>query len=311
MDIFFGHRLHRFSQILLVLLGTLLFAACDDPVVIPPGDPEFSGTGVFSYTDYAPLADKPIRVFYHIPDNANNSTPILFVFHGGDRNASNYRNELIAEANQYGFMVFAPEFNSTHYPGGDVYNLGNVFVDGDNPSAATLNDESVWTLSMIEPLFGYIKGAMQSTVPTYDIYGHSAGAQFAHRLMMLKPGNSFGTIVASASGWYTVPDIAIDFPYGIGQSPVEGFDLSQIFSRDLVVMVGEADIDPNSAGLRHNNTVDLQGDNRLERAQHFYQRGEQLAGNMGSAFTWRYVSLPGVGHESRPGAVAAVGLLYR
>jgi pimeloyl-ACP methyl ester carboxylesterase len=218
---------------------------------------------------------------------------------------------MIAAADQYGFMVFAPEFNSTYYPGGDGYNLGNVFVDGDNPTAATLNDESEWAFSVIEPLFLFIKDAMQSTVPTYDVFGHSAGAQFAHRLMMLKPANSFGTIIALASGWYTVLDTAIDFPYGIAQSPVAQFDFSQLLSRDLVIMIGEADNDPNAGGLRRNSTVDQQGDDRLERAQHFYQHGEQLANDLGSAFNWRYESLPGVGHDFGPTVSVAAELLYR
>lgn len=301
----------RFLQVLLFSLAVLAFPACDDPVVIPLDDAEYSGTGVFNYSDYAPLANKPIRVFYHIPANVNNTTPILFLFHGGDRNATNYRNAMIAAADQYGFMVFAPEFSSTNYPGGDGFNLGNVFVDGDNPTAASLNDESEWAFSVIEPLFVFVKGAMQSTVPTYDVFGHSAGAQFAHRLMMLKPANSFGTIVALASGWYSVPDVTIDFPYGIAQSPVAQFDLSQLYTRDLVIMVGEADNDPNAGGLRHNSSVDLQGDDRLERAQHFYQRSEELANDLGATFNWRYQSIPGVGHDFAPTTSVVAELLYR
>lgn len=305
------YRLDRLSQRLLVLLLAISFAACDDPVIIPPDDPDFEGTGVFTYTDYLPLSSKPIRVFYHIPAHTDNATPMLFLFHGGDRNAAAYRNAMISAADQYGFMVFAPEFNSTYYPGGDAYNLGNVFVDGDNPSNPTLINEAEWTFSIIEPLFAFVKDAMESSVPTYDILGHSAGAQFAHRLMIMKPANSFGTVVASAAGWYTVPDQAIDFPYGIGKSPAAVFGVTEFFSRDLVIMIGEADNDPDAPGLRRNDIVDAQGDDRLERAQHFMQRGEQLANEAGISFSWRYESLPGVGHDFGPVTAAAAELLYR
>ena len=297
--------------LLLCLLTALAsFLACDDPIEIPPDDPELSGTGVFTYSDYPPLADKPLRVYYHIPAQASNSTPILFVFHGGDRNGAAYRDEMIAEADQYGFMVFAPEFSSAYYPGGDAYNLGNVFEDGDNPSPASLQPENIWTFSVIEPLYGFVKAAMKNTLPTYDVLGHSAGAQFAHRLMMLRPDNHFGRIVASAAGWYTVPDPAITFPYGSGESPIAQLDQARIFARELIVLVGEADNDPDAPGLRRNSVVDQQGDNRLDRAQHFYQRGEALAGGIGTAFNWRYKSLPGVAHDFGPAGAAAAAMLY-
>jgi pimeloyl-ACP methyl ester carboxylesterase len=302
---------NRFFYSLLVLtLLSWLHAGCDDPVEIPPTEGEYSGTGVFTYTDYPPLSDKPIRVFYHVPDSISPQSPVLFVFHGADRNAAAYRNAWIEYADQYGIMVFAPEFNTTHYPGGDMYNLGNVFVDGDNPSPATLNEESSWTFSLIEPLFQHIRLAMQSNRQTYDVYGHSAGGQFAHRLLMLKPDNSLGRVIASASGWYTVPDGAIDFPYGIGQSPIASFDLGELFAHDLIIMVGEEDNDPNSAGLRHNAQADQQGLHRVERAMHFYSRGQEIAARSGSNFRWRYLSLPRIGHAFQPTAAAAAELLY-
>ncbi|MEM6262739.1 MAG: hypothetical protein AAGI38_09550 [Bacteroidota bacterium] len=293
----------------LLFLLLLVFSACDNPVEIPPTDAEYEGSGVFTYTDYAPLASQPIRVFYHIPEDPGPNTPILFVFHGGDRNGANYRDAWREQANQRGFMVFVPEFSSTYYPGGDAYNLGNVFEDGDNPSASTLNDEPEWTFSIVEPLFLHIKEAMQNTGRSYKVYGHSAGAQFVHRMLLLKPNNSFGTTVASASGWYTVPDVGIRFPYGTGESPAAQSDLSSFFERDLIVMVGENDSDPNSPGLRRNPTVDLQGNNRLERAQHFFQRSQQIADSLQANFNWRYEALPGVGHDFQPTIRRAAPLL--
>jgi pimeloyl-ACP methyl ester carboxylesterase len=144
----------------------------------------------------------------------------------------------------------------------------------------------------------------------FDAFGHSAGAQFAHRLLLFKPDLPVDGMVASASGWYTVPDPGIDFPYGLGQSPAESANMSLYFGEALTVMVGALDTDPNSFDLRHNEWADAQGLQRVERAQHFYNRGAKLAGGIGAEFYWTYAEVPGVGHEFAPLAAAAVEILY-
>ena len=57
-------------------------------------------------------------------------------------------------ANENSFIVIAPEFSSEHYPElGDDYLMGNVYIDGDNPTTESRNPENEWTFSVIEPLF--------------------------------------------------------------------------------------------------------------------------------------------------------------
>ena len=92
--------------------------------------------------------------------------PIVIVFHGDERNANEYRDIWVNASNQYGFMVFDPEFNSIDFPGGSSYIIGNVYQDGNFPTTQTLNNESVWTFSMIEPLFDFIKANSGSDANT-------------------------------------------------------------------------------------------------------------------------------------------------
>jgi hypothetical protein len=107
-----------------------------------------------------------------------------------------------------------------------------------------------------------------------------------------------------------VPDVEIDFPYGLRKSPAESADMSVYFGERLTVMVGALDTDPNSFDLRHNEWADAQGLQRVERAQHFYNRGLKLSGSLGAEFYWSYAEVPGVGHEFAPLAGAAVEILY-
>ncbi|MBE0640930.1 MAG: hypothetical protein IH599_02765, partial [Bacteroidales bacterium] len=91
---------------LVPLLIVLLVWACDNPEEISPGTSlKLYGTGDFSFNAYAPLSNKPVQVFYHIPPQATSTSPILMVFTGAGRDALPSRDALIGEANQLGFIV--------------------------------------------------------------------------------------------------------------------------------------------------------------------------------------------------------------
>lgn len=296
----------------LLLMSVLIFA-CVQKEIAPLStekldNSRLKGAGVFTFNGYAPLQQKPIKVYFHIPENATPSTPILIAFHGTDRSGLNTRNDLFDANNK--FITLAPEFDDVQFQGGDAYNLGNVFMDGDNPSANTLNAESLWTFSLIEPLFEYVKNTLQSKVKTYDIFGHSAGAQFAHRLMLFKPNNQIQHAVFSAAGWYTLLDTSIQFPYGLGSSPAQQTNQSSFLQKSVWVMVGDKDTDPNSADLRHNDIVDQQGLNRMARANFYYNHARQLALKNKFDFNWNYSLLKNVAHDGRASAIAAKAILY-
>lgn len=296
----------------LIGLCSILLVSCDKNENITADKPVlFKGTGSFTYTGYNPLKDKPIDVYFHIPNNVNDSTPILMVFHGSGRDAEYSRDVLISKSDKYNFIIVAPEFSDQYFPGGDMYNLGNIFEDGDHPSAGTLNNEDNWTFSVIDPLFDYMKLHTGNINSGYDVFGHSAGAQFAHRLLIFKPHAAINRMVAASAGWYTMPDDNVSFPYGLEKSPAENTNLAYLFASHLTVMVGEADTDPNSSALRHNSHADAQGINRLQRAQYFYNNSAQIAAEKGLPFIWKYKSLPHVDHDFEATATSAADLLYK
>lgn len=275
-----------------------------------PASTKLLGKGTFVFRAYPPFNNKPLKVHYFIPRNAGPDTPILFSFHGRKRNAGDYRNTWILDANRYGFMVFAPEFSKRHFPGGDGYNLGNVFEDGDHPTSETLKPEPVWAFSVIEPLFNYIRKIMDSKVERYDVFGHSAGAQFVHRLLLLKPQARVHRAVAAGAGWYTVPDTTISFPYGIKNCPVEAGALPGLFRKQVFVLAGEKDNESGADGLRTTEAAMKQGNNRLARAKHFFQRSRELAQALGVSFNWRFGTILTAEHDYRLAAREASHLLY-
>ncbi len=305
--------------VFLICMLSACISSCNDKNVIVPVIPidtlskplNLKGSGSLTFTSKSPLVIKTFPVFYHIPTSANNFSPVLMVFHGADRNATYSRDELISSSDKMGFIVIAPEFSDANFPGADQYQMGNLFVDGDNPTANTLNDEKFWTFSIVDSIFTFMKNKMGSSAMNYDVFGHSAGGQFAHRLLLFKPNAKINRVVAASSGWYTMFDNTISFPYGTRLSPAEFASYNNLFNKKVFVLVGDLDTDPNSFDLRHNEIVDKQGLNRLERAQHFYVKSREEANKRGSAFNWKYYTLKGVGHDYSKTSAAAAIYLYQ
>lgn len=311
------HLLNLSTYLTLTLLITLFSCSDDTPVdntddiiEVPPGDPLAPGSGIIDYTYEQDGYTKSLDIYYFLPDNYTPQSPILFVFHGAGRNADDYRDAMISKSQELGFLVFTPEFSIAEFPNGDAYNLGNVYVDGDNPTPQTLNPESEWAFSIIEPLYDYVKTLTNNETSQYDLFGHSAGGQFVHRFLMFKPSARVHTAVASASGWYTFPDETIPFPYGYDESILLDSNLSNLFSKHLIIQVGENDDDPNSAGLRHNTYADAQGLNRKERATNFFQYCSTLATQESLTFNWQFQLVPDATHDFNLPSEYAADLLY-
>jgi len=272
---------------------------------------DFEGTGFFKFNNYAPFSNKIINVYFHIPKNSNKDSEIVFVFHGNGRNAKDYRDAIIDKANKYGFIVIAPEFSDTNFKSGDSYNLGNIFVDGDNPTLTSLNPESIWTFSVIEPIFNYFKTDLKNTSTNYNIIGHSAGSQFAHRYLLFKPNTNVNKVVLSAAGWYTIPDISLKFPYGIKDSPFKNSMFSKFFSKNIIIQIGELDNDNNANSLRKNEVVNLQGANRFERANYFFNQSKKIATQENAPFNWQFFVNKGLDHSYKPAIEKAADYLFK
>ena len=263
-----------------------------------------SGTFIFSFNDI------DVEVFYHVPASYTASSKVVFALHGGSRDAEGVRNNMIQKSIEYNFVLIAPKFSSQNFSLGDGYNLGNVYEDGDNPSTSTLNDEEEWSFSIIEPLFDSVVSSLSLIEEKYNLFGFSAGAQFVHRFIQFKPNARFNKVVAGAAGWYTVPENNIPFPYGLDNSILTNTNLSNLLSKDLYIQVGALDNDPNSVGLRHNEYADAQGLNRVTRAVHFFESGQNIAESSNDNLNWSLHIIQGAGHNLIPNADNACDLMF-
>lgn len=244
---------------------------------------------------------KQIRVWYFKPSSFSATSQIVFVMHGKNRNGETYRDKWITYAEKERFLLVAPEFSKQDFPGSAGYNLGNMFR-----SSRYRNEEAIWCFSIIEDLFDYVKATTKIKAGDYSIYGHSAGAQFVHRMVMFKPRARIRTAIAANAGWYTMPIDSIDFPYGLKHSGTNLTGVTTSFAKTLIILLGEKD-----TKKKYLREKIAQGEHRLARGCKFYETAVESAERQKTKLEWRLITIPKVGHSNSQMAGHAARLLSR
>lgn len=245
-----------------------------------------------------------IRVFLLRPKSVAADAPVVFVMHGVKRDADRYFDDWRPLAERFGFVLVVPEFSQAQFKGASGYNLGGL---ADERGAA--GDRARSAFSVIEPLFDAVRIRYGLSADRYVLYGHSAGAQFAHRFAMFGFGARARAVISANAGWYTFPGTG-DWPYGPKGLAAGLYDPDRALAAPLVVLAGEADTDPAHPSLRRTPEAAAQGATRYDRALAFYSAGVTFASTRATPFGWSCVTAPGVDHDDAKAAPFAVALIF-
>lgn len=287
------------------------------------------GSGNFQLSGGPGHEEKVFTVFYHRPESFGPRSPLLVVLPGSGRDADEYRDAWIEASEEHGVLVLSPMYLEEDY-GFGAYHMGGLmydlnlersveYVDGSNE--AILDEEAFryrvnadprqWIFDDFDRIFERVSAAVGSSRESYDLFGHSAGGQILHRLPLLRPGVRADRIVAANSGFYTLPDLDAELPFGLANTPVTREDLAASFRQRLVLFLGEEDDADESGGiLLRSPSADRQGAHRLERGRHFHQTARRMADEQGHEFRWELHVVPGVGHDFHRMSGAAAEYLY-
>jgi poly(3-hydroxybutyrate) depolymerase len=263
------------------------------------------GKSDFVFVDERGSADKPLRVWIYRPAAYTVDSPIVLVMHGKLRNAEDYRKPWIPLAEQQHCLVVAPEFSEQYYPNSHGYNYGNLNTKDGRPI-----EKSKWAFTALEHLFDHIRALTGTNRTTYHIFGHSAGSQFVHRMVFLLPEARIAKAVAANAGSYTMPQAGIKYPFGLGGTKLTEADLARPFQVPLVVLLGEADTDPNDELLPREPEAMAQGEHRFARGHTFFRAAQAAAARLKTPFKWTLATVPGVGHDNALMAPAAAKALF-
>ncbi|MGH8222530.1 MAG: hypothetical protein ACREQZ_06115, partial [Woeseiaceae bacterium] len=171
--------------------------------------------------------------------------------------------------------------------------------------------QSEWIFSDFDRLFEMAAEAVGSSRKSYDIFGHSAGGQILHRFVIFYPRSKADRILASNSGFYTLPNFNEELPFGLKNAPLDEDRVKASFEKCLVLLIGELDNANETGGLMlRSPTVDEQGIGRLARSKYFYRSSKTAANDLGARFNWKLEIVPNIGHDHVRMSAAAAEYLY-
>ncbi|QDA36850.1 alpha/beta hydrolase (plasmid) [Paracoccus liaowanqingii] len=211
----------------------------------------------------------------------------LVVLHGISRNADQLVDLFRPEAECSGRVVIVPHFEAEAWP------------DFQRPSRVARPDLALLALlTQIEAGDSGMRGPI-------DLFGHSGGAQLAHRFAMLYP-NRIGRLHLAAAGWYCLPDASMPHPYGLAESHRSADTawvrrhtemLSIYVGLSVRLYVGALDLGRDNS-LRKTASLDrIQGRTRRDRAAHYLTSFRRAAEALGRTPDITLTELPSVPHD--------------
>ena len=287
-----------FALIVILIVPAAANAAQDSTIEV--------GAGRFIFEHHDGKSTRPVTIWTYRPKQLTGISPVLFVMPGVDRDGERYRNEWLAYAERGQALLLVPEFSTAHFPGGRNYSAPR-------PQANSSGSEEAppFAFAALERIFDQALRVTHLTAKDYRLYGHSAGAQFAHRFILSYPEARVKIAIAANAGWYMLPEFETNFPYGLRQSGVTPEGLKRAFARKLIVLLGEKDTDPNHPQLSQSARAKQQGPNRFQRGQTFFRVAERQAQKLSVELFWELKTVPNVAHSNAGMARAAAPLLLR
>jgi pimeloyl-ACP methyl ester carboxylesterase len=149
-----------------------------------------------------------------------------------------------------------------------------------------------------------------STAERYFLFGHSAGAQFVHRMVLFQNPSRIALAVTANAGSYTMPDFDVEFPYGLKHSDLTDTRLKAALEVPVLILLGENDTDPNDKYLPKVPEAMAQGPTRLTRGHHFFSAAEAAAQRLNIPLRWTKSIVPGVGHDNALMAPSAARAMF-
>ena len=211
--------------------------------------------------------------------------PIWFVMHGAGRGAEGYLRAAAPVAERHDALAIAIEFSRNDYRTQEDYTL------------------NVGGYAEVERVFEAVRRLLGGRQQGYYLFGHSAGAQFVHRLITFLPDARVLGAVAANAGWYTLPVSGdaphFEMPYGLRGSALERTDVRWLFAKPLTVLLGARDTATPDADrlLRGTREAMAQGPTRLARGRHYFASAQRAAAATDEPLKWRLAVVPRAAHE--------------
>lgn len=224
------------------------------------------------------------KYYTYLPRRLRRPDLLLIAVHGISRNAREHALQFAQAAESLGCALLAPLMAEETAAGYQRLGWGRGERRADLLLDACIAD---------------LEARLSRSFPRLALWGFSGGAQFAHRYALSQP-QRVAAQVLGAAGWYTWPDPALRFPYGVsarGLRAQQTLDLEGFLRIPTLVVVGSRDVVRDDATRTGPRLDEQQGHHRLERARRWVAAINAAALQRGLAAPAQLEVLPGVAHE--------------
>ena len=263
----------------------------------------FANASEIKKTTFAYWAKPDVEILYITPNVINEDTEIIFVIHGNSRNADDYLSAWIPLVQNKNVIIAAPKF--------DKKNFRYFFLLESAESNGSINERSdSYINTSISLFFNYFKSRFALNANTYKMFGHSAGAQFTHRYMLLSNDQRISDTVIANAGWYTFLN-GEQYPYGIKDTPIEisSSHIRWFMSNKTSLLIGS--IDTNLNNVNSSAGAQKQGITRVDRADNYFKSLIDISDKKEIPFRWSYKVINDVGHDYQKMTPIAASILLQ
>jgi pimeloyl-ACP methyl ester carboxylesterase len=249
----------------------------------------YAGATEIKQTTYA-YWDKPdVEIFYITPNKIDKDTQLLFIIHGNSRNAEDYISAWIPYISNKNIIVVAPQFNKNSF-------RYFFLLESATSSGKINNNPDNYINKSISSFFNFFQSKFSLSTNKYKMFGHSAGAQFTHRYMLLSNDKRISSAVIANAGWYTFLN-GNNFPYGIKNSPIDisSDHIKWFMSNKTSLLIGNNDI--NLKSVNSSKGAQRQGITRVDRANSYFNSLINISDNNNIPFRWSYKVVDKADHD--------------
>ena len=262
-----------------------------------------AGANTLDYVDPV-FPDRRLILHSARPRDWDASLPVVIVHHGVGRNGGPYRDYWLGLVDEARVLAISVEFPEPSFPEYLWYNFGNLHAKDGTP-----NPRELWTFGIDERLFAALRAQGVTTRRRYGLFGHSAGGQFVHRMLTFGYRDHVAVAVSANAGTYAMPDLAIGWPWGVGETDLDEGALRELLAFPITVMAGMNDTETTGKFFPKGPRSLRQGAHRYARAQNYVRMGQEAAMALGTVCAWQVIDVPGVGHDGRGMSAAAAPVI--
>lgn len=288
---------------------TAVAAAAVAAWLLPKGKKEMTvrpipaGESISCIRERTGMNQDALCLYYYRPCRWTEKDAVFIAFHGFGRNGAEYCKALGKLAEKRNMLIVCPELTERKYPGAGWYQEGGI-MDTDGH----VREKEKRTFSVVDRIVEEVKSRTQATGKVI-LFGHSAGGQFVHRWVLLGGKKGVDVIAVANSGWFTMPDRDIDYPYGIKNVGVTDKELAEAFAKPVILFMGGNDVE-RKPPFRDTPEADAQGMNRMERCTKYFHQCRAKAEELRVPFRWKLETVEGIAHQGVKMAEGATSYIF-